>query len=162
MALNAAALAPGNRAVFRVYGGYQFTNYKRFALESSVAGVLEERAHTPIGQYNDHGRPAPLPDTRIKHPHVIEAVQFIVAGSVQVVNHRVVPVCLWIVARWQVYAIANIRLVRLGVKRVMCHTIRQLARFGFVDPDRERSTLLLWCCFEVHVLKDVTHLPVLK
>ena len=116
MAFNAATLALGNRAVFRVYEGNQFSNNKRLTQEASVAGILEERALTPIGQYNDHGWPAPLPDTRIKHPNVVEAMQFVVASTVQVVNHRVVPVRLWIVARRQVYAITNIRLVRLGVK----------------------------------------------
>ena len=138
------AAARADRAPGRVDVGNQFANDEGLALEAPVVGVLVERAHAAVGKHCDHGRPASFADARVEHPHVVETVQLVVAGAMQVVDHRVPLVPLGVVARRQVDAVAHVGFVRPGVEGVMRHASRQMV-LGLVDPDcRRTGRLLSW------------------
>ena len=134
--LDAPASAGGDRAVAAVDVRNQFADDEGLAHEAPVVGVLVERPLATVGHHHHDRRPTVGANAGIEHRHLVEPMQFIVASTVQVVDHRVAPTDACRVTRRPIDAVADLGVVYCRMERAMRDAVRQRADRGPIDPDR--------------------------
>jgi hypothetical protein len=135
----------GDRATGPVDEGDHLFDKHRLDRKPAVERVFVERAFATIRQYEDHRRPFSGDDAFVQNLDVFKTVKFVPAVAMQVIDHRVTPIFVFLVAipRRQVKAVPNVLSGRFAVKRPVSDSGRKLFISRFVYPDDGRSGRLL-------------------